>query len=250
MNVDIEDKSLLKTRQFAWVAILLGGLGIGTILVNALFSFSLMNAGRLMGTLNLAGFGNQTARTAQSTPRDAGSEAATPSQSDPTATSSTKGEVAIAPKIEPGVIPKAKSVEFKDDQAAGIFSGIPDTPASYEKMLNETLVTKPAEFRPGSAVLTWNGKTNLDQIIPILKAKPEWRFEICSHIPTSDTPEVDRLITERRSEAIAGYLGTEGISNIRMSTKGYGSSRPIADNNTELGRLRNQRVEIRVVSTQ
>ncbi len=246
MNADIEDKSLLKTRQFAWSAILIGCIGIGTILVNAAFNFSLQGTKTAISTLGLSlpgksalGSKNEDS-TAMLGKAPMGSDSPSNRSSEP---------VAIA-RVEPGVIPSIKGSGLQDGLPRAQLPNVPENPAAFEKTLNDMLQMKPAEFRPASAVLTWTGKTNLDQILPILKAKPEWRFEIGAHIPPSDTTEGDRQITDRRAEAIAGYLGSEGISNIRMSTKGYGSSKPVSDNSSELGRLRNQRVEIRVVSTQ
>jgi outer membrane protein OmpA-like peptidoglycan-associated protein len=243
MDAEIEDKGLLRTRQFAWIAILVGCLGIGTILVNAMFSYSLQGTKSAIGSLGLSGNG-KSSDGAKGRDTSSGGGKKSIGNDD----QSFSQEPIATPKIEPGVIPPTKSTGLKNEPA--VASSLPESPAAFEKLLNEMLQLKPAEFRPSSAVLTWNGKTNLDQILPILKAKPEWRFEIGAHTPPSDTPEGDRQITERRAEAIAGYLGSEGISNIRMSTKGYGSSKPIADNSSELGRLRNQRIEIRVVSTQ
>ena len=60
----------------------------------------------------------------------------------------------------------------------------------------------------------------------------------------SDT--INRKISKRRAEAVLNYLSSKGIGVNRLSTKGYGSDSPVADNNTEEGRQANRRVELRV----
>jgi outer membrane protein OmpA-like peptidoglycan-associated protein len=254
MDIDIEDKNLLKSRKFAWLAILLGSIGLGTILINAMFSFSVNGAKSAMGVVESSPLARsaESLRKAVSPSQDRNLDnkkdrrdlPLRPESNTPVGVASPS----VAPTPELGAIPPSKSVNLRDDPTAA--STIPEVPANFEKMVNDLLMAKPPEFRPGTSILSWTGKSNLDQITPLIKAKPEWRFEIGAHTPPSDTPEADRIITERRAEAIAGYLGSEGISNIRMTPRGYGSGKPIADNSTENGRLKNQRVEIRVLSTQ
>lgn len=250
MDSEIVDKSLLKTRKFAWVAILFGAIGIGTILVNAAFNYSLIGARSAMGSLSPSTAGNSADSAKKGTTQGAGSESMVRGKVGAPKDSNEAKSASDPQRISVGTTPDAKSNSLQDVLNSRALPVVPESAASFEKMVNDMLLAKPAEFRPGSPILSWNGKTNLDQIIPILKAKPDWRFEIGGHISPSDTPDADRVVTERRAEAVAGYLGSEGISNIRMSVRGYGASRPIADNATEIGRLKNQRIEIRILSTQ
>ncbi len=250
MDSEIVDKSLLKTRKFAWVAILFGAIGIGTILVNAAFNYSIIGARSAMGSLSSSSTGHSAASAKKGASPGASTDTMVRGKvGSPKDSNEVKG-VADPLRVAVGALPDAKSNGLQDVLNSRALPVVPESQGSFEKMVNDMLLAKPAEFRPGSPILSWNGKTNLDQIIPILKAKPDWRFEIGGHISPSDTPDADRVVTERRAEAVAGYLGSEGISNIRMSVRGYGASRPIADNATEIGRLKNQRIEIRILSTQ
>jgi OOP family OmpA-OmpF porin len=47
----------------------------------------------------------------------------------------------------------------------------------------------------------------------------------------------------RRSQSVADYLKTKGVAN-KLTAKGYGETRPIADNSTEAGKSQNRRVEL------
>lgn len=51
-------------------------------------------------------------------------------------------------------------------------------------------------------------------------------------------------LSESRANAVKDYLQKKGIKKVRLEAKGYGSTKPIADNNTEAGKSKNRRVEI------
>jgi len=51
-------------------------------------------------------------------------------------------------------------------------------------------------------------------------------------------------LSEKRADAVKHYLLKKGLPEGRVETKGFGSSKPVADNNTEAGRSKNRRVEI------
>ena len=53
-----------------------------------------------------------------------------------------------------------------------------------------------------------------------------------------------RAMLERRANAVADYMAAQGIASSRITTKGWGKSKPAADNRTKEGRARNRRVEI------
>jgi outer membrane protein OmpA-like peptidoglycan-associated protein len=249
MDYEIVDKSLLKTRKFAWVAILFGAIGLGAIFVNAAFNFSLLGTHNVMGRLGMSSLGKPGEKVTGPAAPGARAE---PVQKDLKSAGLINGKASSETPVSGDSAAKNDPRNPKPAGTADTEASlkVPEVPGNFEKMINDILLAKPAEFRPGSPILSWYGKTNLDQILPLLKAKPDWKFEIGAHIPPSDTPEADRVVTERRAEAVAGYLGSEGISNIRMSVRGYGSSKPVADNTTDIGRLKNQRIEIRVLSTQ
>jgi outer membrane protein OmpA-like peptidoglycan-associated protein len=54
----------------------------------------------------------------------------------------------------------------------------------------------------------------------------------------------NQTLSEKRAQAVASYLGAQGVQQVRLLVVGFGETHPIADNATEAGRAQNRRVEI------
>jgi outer membrane protein OmpA-like peptidoglycan-associated protein len=99
-------------------------------------------------------------------------------------------------------------------------------------------------------------KTNIDPVAAkvldrdamILKDNPGIKVEIGGHTDFSGSEAARQKISEKRAESAKKYLMDKfNIPGDRMTTKGYGSQKPIADNKTKEGRAKNRRVEFRVI---
>lgn len=99
-------------------------------------------------------------------------------------------------------------------------------------------------------------KTNIDPMAAkaldrdgeMLKENPDIKVEIGGHTDSLGSEKENRKISEKRAESAKKYLMDKfNIPGDRMIVKGYGSSKPIADNGTKEGRAKNRRVEIRVL---
>jgi outer membrane protein OmpA-like peptidoglycan-associated protein len=87
-------------------------------------------------------------------------------------------------------------------------------------------------------------KPTLDKIVSMLKAKPDWKLTIEGHTDSQSTPQHNQDLSERRAASVKNYLQSAGIDPSRLKTIGYGQTRPVASNDTELGRAQNRRVEL------
>ena len=97
-------------------------------------------------------------------------------------------------------------------------------------------------FATDSAELTPEGRATLDRLAPCWS---HGHFEIEGHTDNTGTDAINQPLSERRAQAIVDELVKDGIDAPSLTAKGYGSSRPIADNATPEGRTRNRRVEFR-----
>jgi len=91
-------------------------------------------------------------------------------------------------------------------------------------------------------------KSSLNDVIQFLEQYPSVQIEIGGH--TNGLPShayCDRL-SSLRAKAVRNYILSKGVSASRVIAKGYGKRQNIASNETEKGRLKNQRVEIKILT--
>jgi outer membrane protein OmpA-like peptidoglycan-associated protein len=89
--------------------------------------------------------------------------------------------------------------------------------------------------------------TELQKILKFLQDNPSLRVEVSGHTDNSGSAPYNKQLSQRRAQSVYDYLIKNGISANRLSTKGYGSERPIADNTSEDGRQKNRRIEFQIV---
>jgi outer membrane protein OmpA-like peptidoglycan-associated protein len=83
----------------------------------------------------------------------------------------------------------------------------------------------------------------LDEVARILKDHPDIKVEIQGHTDNIGTDESNQILSLKRAQAAKEYLMRQGVPAERMRPAGYGESRPIDTNDTDLGRSRNRRIE-------
>lgn len=84
----------------------------------------------------------------------------------------------------------------------------------------------------------------LEEVLSVLKGEPEWKLTIEGHTDATGSDTHNQALSQKRAESVAAYLRSGGIDAGRLKTVGIGESNPVADNDTELGRAQNRRVEL------
>jgi outer membrane protein OmpA-like peptidoglycan-associated protein len=104
-------------------------------------------------------------------------------------------------------------------------------------------------FRSGSAVLSPDSKTTLDDIATKALNAKGYVLEVSGYTDANGSVERNRQLSQRRADAVIRYLvENHNIPLRRIVTPfGYGESRPVADNTSRDGRAQNRRVEIRLL---
>ena len=82
------------------------------------------------------------------------------------------------------------------------------------------------------------------EIVKLLNANPALKLEVQGHTDNAGTPAHNQTLSDGRAGAVVGALMAQGIATDRLAPKGYGQTRPIADNGAEDGRAKNRRVEL------
>jgi outer membrane protein OmpA-like peptidoglycan-associated protein len=88
----------------------------------------------------------------------------------------------------------------------------------------------------------------LDRVATIMKENPDLALEIAAHTDNVGSFEFNLDLSEKRVQSIVRYLVSKGIDATRLEGNGYGEARPIADNGTEEGRMKNRRVEFLILN--
>ncbi len=91
-------------------------------------------------------------------------------------------------------------------------------------------------------------QVELDKIVQLMKENPTMKIEISGHTDNVGKPADNLKLSESRARAVVTYLTVKGIDPKRLSFKGLGDTKPIADNKTEVGRAKNRRTELKVIS--
>ena len=89
-------------------------------------------------------------------------------------------------------------------------------------------------------------KTELLQVARMLKENPKVTIEISGHTDNIGNADYNKVLSKNRAQAVKTYLKLQGIEAQRMQAVGYGASRPVSENSTEIGRQNNRRIEIEI----
>lgn len=104
-------------------------------------------------------------------------------------------------------------------------------------------------FRTGSAVLSVDSKTKLDDIASKALNAKGYVLEVSGYADTTGSIERNRLLSQRRADAVIRYLVENHNIPLRriVTPYGYGETNPVADNTSREGRAQNRRVEIKLL---
>ena len=77
-------------------------------------------------------------------------------------------------------------------------------------------------------------------------AHSEYKLNIDGHTDNVGSPEKNITLSQSRAEIVKNYLTTKSVDGSKLTTTGFGQTKPIADNKTAEGRAKNRRVEFRI----
>ena len=99
-------------------------------------------------------------------------------------------------------------------------------------------------FATNSSTLNTASRTSLDKFATSLLNNPDTDVKIYGHTDSTGSDAINNPLSQRRAESVYNYLISKGVTGARMASQGFGSSQPVADNNTVAGRSQNRRVEV------
>ncbi len=99
-------------------------------------------------------------------------------------------------------------------------------------------------FATGKADLLPGAMDTIDRLAQFMREYPGKSLLIEGHTDSVGSEEYNQRLSERRALSVKDALASRGIDSRRIRTLGLGETRPVADNATDAGRLKNRRVEI------
>lgn len=132
--------------------------------------------------------------------------------------------------------------DFEDED------GCPDSKQTRVQVSADKItITEKIYFATGSGRIRDRSFGVLDEIAVALKNNPQIQaLRIEGHTDSRGSESANQQLSQKRAEAVKTYLEGRGISTQRLTAKGFGENRPIAENATESGRAQNRRVEFHI----
>ena len=105
-------------------------------------------------------------------------------------------------------------------------------------------------FATGSDTIEERSFPLLDNIAKVMTVHPEIvHVRVEGHTDNTGEAAFNMDLSKKRAAAVVGYLKTHGIGEERVSAQGFGSEKPIADNETPEGKAANRRVEFTIIGS-
>ena len=101
-------------------------------------------------------------------------------------------------------------------------------------------------FETASAKLVTSSYKGLNEVVALLKNNPDVKLNIDGHTDSQGEAEKNVVLSQNRANSVMAYLANKGIAADRMTAIGHGADEPIADNETNAGKAKNRRVELKL----
>lgn len=178
----------------------------------------------------------------------------TTAQTKPLATTPATADITTAGPVRTG--PAATSVSSATARAVST----PTPPASITAQTRPVAPAPPVtvstvqtqlrsmQFVQSKAELMAGAQPTLDQLLTFMQENPKVLIELAGHTDNQGNFEENLTLSRQRVELVKAFLVQHGIAASRISSRGYGSTRPIASNNSEATRRLNRRVEMIILT--
>ena len=142
------------------------------------------------------------------------------------------------PVAEPEPVPEPEPVQTIKDVIKESIKEKKEIKIDFEKLVKESL------FDFDSDEISQDSYAGLDLVAEFLKENPNVTVKVEGHTDNVGSEIYNQDLSERRAKSVANYIIDKGVDADRVSTEGFGFSKPIADNDSDEGRAQNRRTEL------
>ncbi|HZN91627.1 MAG TPA: OmpA family protein [Myxococcales bacterium] len=149
----------------------------------------------------------------------------------------------------PGYLVRGKSLLVRPGETLVVDFTLRPEPAERKAQLTDTSIEirQMVQFEFNKARLLKESFDILDEVTDILLEHKEIKIRIEGHTDDVGGAEFNRKLSQARAEAVRNYLVDWGVEPERLVAEGFGLTRPIATNATEVGRAVNRRVQFKII---
>ncbi len=140
------------------------------------------------------------------------------------------------------------------DNASNIVEVVKEPPVTVKELTQKVTAGQIIKldqlfFKADNSTLDKNSHNVLNEVVGFMQKNANVKIEIGGHTNGVPSEEYCQKLSTARAKEVAEYIISKGIDKNRVTYKGYGKSKPIASDRTPEGRKKNQRVEIKILST-
>jgi outer membrane protein OmpA-like peptidoglycan-associated protein len=140
-----------------------------------------------------------------------------------------------------------QEIQARFDEIQDLFTA--DEANVYRQGYNILLELRAFNFPSGGTDIQTENFELLDKIVTAIESFPNPDVVVSGHTDSVGSDETNRKLSQQRAETIASFLEkVGGIERSRLTAIGYGETRPVANNETKLGRKSNRRIEILIIN--
>jgi outer membrane protein OmpA-like peptidoglycan-associated protein len=121
-------------------------------------------------------------------------------------------------------------------------------PKFIEVQGDKIVLKQQIHFQTGRSNIEPGSYGILDEIAAVLKQSPKWVVRVEGHTDTVGRHASNMKLSQARAESCMSYLIQQGAGSQQLTAVGYGPDKPVASNNTAVGRAQNRRTEFKIIS--
>lgn len=143
------------------------------------------------------------------------------------------------------IVPNGIAVEGGEAAVAAALAELSERPSlgACQKAFKDTMAGRNVEFRTGSATIRSESAQLLDVVTGVALFCKDYPIEIGGHTDVTGSPEVNQQLSEARAKKVMDYLIARSVPAEKLSSVGYGSTRPIDPSDSLEAYAKNRRTE-------
>ncbi|MDA8901660.1 OmpA family protein [bacterium] len=122
-----------------------------------------------------------------------------------------------------------------------------DIPLEKIKISDKPFVLENIFFDVSKYNLKSESRIELDKLYELMKTNPELKIEVGGHTDSDGDAGKNQVLSEKRAKSVVNYLVMKGIDVSRLKYKGYGQTKPRADNDSKENKALNRRTEVKII---